>query len=73
MYNVHLVCPDYFDVFIASKVPAGVDGSESLTCEIIVQIRSYMLWMYGVNASFEKSYSYIKAICSHFKFSLTTL
>ena len=69
-YNICLECPDYFHVFIASKVPPGADGSSSVTCEIIVQIRSYMLWMYGVHAAFERSMEYVQAIVDQFNFSI---
>lgn len=67
-YNVCLECPEYFHVFIASKVPPAADGQESVTCEIIVQIRSYMLWMYGIHAAFERSMEYVQAIVDQFGF-----
>lgn len=66
MYNICLECPEWFDMFFAPVVPCGSDGGESLTCELVVQIRSYMLWMYGVHAAFEKSYEYVKALADHF-------
>lgn len=66
MYNICLEFPEWFDVFIAPVVPAGSDGGESLTCEFVVQIRSYMLWIYGVHAAFEKSYEYVKALADYF-------
>lgn len=69
-YNVCLECPEYFHVFIAPKVPPGAGGKESVTCEIIVQIRSYMLWMYGVHGSFEYSLRYVQAIVDHFGFDV---
>ena len=65
-YNVCLECPEYFHVFMASQVPPGAGGRESVTCEIIVQIRSYMLWMYGVHGAFERSLSYIQGIVDMF-------
>jgi len=58
MYTICLECPDWFDIFIAPLVPSGSDGGTSVTCEIVIQIRSYMLWMYGVHDCFERSYSY---------------
>lgn len=69
-YNVCLECPEYFHVFIASKVPPGAGGTESVTCEIIVQLRSYMLWMYGVNAAFEESLRYVQAFVDQFGFEV---
>ena len=55
-----------FDIFIAPVVPHGSDGGLSVTCEIVVQIRSYMLWMYGVHESFERSYHFVEQICDFF-------
>lgn len=69
-YNVCLECPEYFHVFLATKVPPGSDGGDSLTCEIIVQLRSYMLWMYGVHGAFEESLRYVQAIVDQFGFQI---
>lgn len=69
-YNTCFECPEYFHIFIASKVPPGVGGTESVTCEIIVQIRSYMLWMYGVHAAFEESLRYVQALVDQFGFEV---
>lgn len=66
MYTICLEYPEWFDLFIAPSVPRGSDGGASLTCEIVVQIRSYMLWMYGVHESFERSYTYVQAIADMF-------
>lgn len=65
-YNVKLECPELFDVFFAPKVPHSADNGESNTCECVVQIRSYMLWMYGVKLAYERSYEYVKAIADYF-------
>ena len=65
-FTICLECPEYFDIFFAPKVPHGNEGGESVTCECVVQIRSYMLWMYGVKIAYEKSYEYIKAIAHYF-------
>ena len=65
-FNICLENPEWFDIFIAPVVPHGSDGGLSVTCEIVVQIRSYMLWMYGVHESFERSYDFIEHICNSF-------
>lgn len=65
-YNVKLECPELFDIFFAPKVPHSADNGESNTCECVVQIRSYMLWMYGVKLAYERSYEYVKAIVDYF-------
>lgn len=46
-YTVCLSYPEYFDIFLAPVVPKALDGGQSVTCECIVQIRSYMLWMFA--------------------------
>jgi len=51
-YSTCLSYPEYFDIFLAPVVPKAADGGESVTSECIVQIRSYMLWQYGVRDSF---------------------
>ena len=65
-YNICLECPEYFDIFFAPKVPHSTDDGKSVTCECVVQIRSYMLWMYGVKLAYERSFEYVKAIAQHF-------
>ena len=65
-YTVCLSYPEYFDIFLAPVVPKSLDGGQSVTCECIVQIRSYMLWMFGIHAAFENSYRYIKALAAYF-------
>lgn len=45
MYNVFLEYPEWFGIFIAPVVPKSSDSSVSVTCELVVQIRSYMLWI----------------------------
>jgi len=66
MYNVCLEYPEWFDIFLAPVVPKSSDSAVSVTCELVVQIRSYMLWIYGVNESFERSYEYVQALAEHF-------
>ena len=68
-YNIHLQSPKLFDIFIAEIVPPGPDG-DSCTSEIVVQIRSELLWQYGVTKSFEYTYDYAKKICDYFKLSI---
>lgn len=65
-YSTCLSYPEYFDIFLATTVPKAADGGESVTCELIVQLRSYMLWMFGVRDSFENSYTYVKSIADYF-------
>lgn len=65
-FSVCLEYPEWFDIFIAPVVPHGSGGGLSVTCEIVVQIRSYMLWMYGTHESFERSYDFVQVICDYF-------
>lgn len=69
-FTICLECPDYFDIFFAPKVPHSQDNGESVTCECVVQIRSYMLWMYGVRRAYEMSFEYIKVIADYFKLDI---
>lgn len=69
-FNICLECPDYFDIFFAPKVPHSQDGGQSVTCECVVQIRSYMLWMYGVRQAYEMSYDYVKKIADFFHLTI---
>lgn len=64
-YNICLEKPEEFNIFIAPRVPRSQEGA-SVTSEIIVQIRSYMLWMYGVHNAFERSLAYVKGIADFF-------
>lgn len=66
MYTICLEYPEWFDIFIAPSVPHGSDGGSSVTCEVVVQIRSYMLWMYGVHDAFERSYEYVRQLADMF-------
>lgn len=68
-YSFCLESPEEFDIFIAPVVPGSADGS-SVTSEIIVQIRASMLWNLGAVKAFEKSYEWIKAICSMYDFTV---
>lgn len=68
-YSINIQCPDMFDIFIAPVVPTSSDG-DSLTSEFIVQIRSYLLWQYGVTKAFEYTYDCIKSLCSFFHLTI---
>lgn len=70
MYTICLENPEWFDMFIAPSVPRGSDGGSSVTCEVVVQIRSYMLWMYGVHESFERSYVFVQSLVDQFHLSI---
>lgn len=69
-FTICLECPDYFEIFFAPKVPHGSDGGDSNTCECVVQLRSYMLWMYGVHKAYEMSFSYVWAIACYFNLNV---
>ena len=65
-YNINIECPDLFDIYIADTVPGGKDDTESVTSEIIVQLRSTLLWEYGVTKAYEYSINVVKQICAYF-------
>lgn len=64
-YTICLECPEMFDIFIAPRVPQGKDG-KSVTTQVVVQLRSYPLWVYGTHRAFEMSYQYIQVIADYF-------
>lgn len=68
-YNIHLQSPDAFDIFIAPVVPRGADG-DSVTCEVIVQLRSYYIWLYGIHEAFEMSYVFIKELAKKYNLEI---
>lgn len=68
-YDFCLELPDMFDVFICCKVP-GNQNEISVTPEILVQIRSEMLWMYGAIESFERCMSWVRGICDLFHLTI---
>lgn len=70
-YNICLEKPEEFHIFIAPVVPRSSEASASVTCEMIVQIRSYMLWMYGVNEAFERSMQYVNALANRFGLTIS--
>lgn len=65
IYKYCIECPDYFDIFIAPYVPNADTG------QIVVQLRSYYLWMYGVNQCFERSFQVVKALCTEFDLDIS--
>lgn len=70
-YDVCFECPEYYDIFMSTQVPASMsDADESVTSEIIVQIRSCLLWELGVVKAFEQSFDCVKKICEFFKFTI---
>lgn len=69
-YNINIECPELFDIFIADTVPSGKDDSESVTSEIIVQLRSTLLWEYGCTKAYEYSYEVVKQICDYFNLEI---
>ena len=69
-YTIHVEMPDMFDVYLAPIVPPASDGTESITPEVLVQLRSYNIWMYGLFKAFEDSYARVKKLLLHFKLSV---
>lgn len=65
-YSICLSYPEYFDIFFAPSVPRSSDGGDSVTCECIVQLRSYFLWQFNIMDCFENSYEYVKSIANFF-------
>lgn len=70
-YNLWLTKNDFFDLIFAPVVPPkDKEEDSSVTPECIVQIRSYALWLYGVNKAFEKSFEYVQIIADFFNLEI---
>lgn len=70
-YKYMLSNPDMFDIFLAPSVPPAADGGESVTCEVVVQIRSYCLWVYGVHRAYEMSFDYVQKMADYFGLTIS--
>lgn len=69
-YSFILEVPGRFDVAFAPIVPPSASGMGSVTSEIVVMIRSQMLWELGASAAFEQSYAYVQELCKFFRFDI---
>lgn len=74
-YDFRLSCPDEFDFFMASHVPYAVSQSGdklggSVTSNIVVQIRSEMLWRLGAKLAFDRTYGFVQAFCNYYKLKI---
>lgn len=67
-YNFCLYIKDKFDIFFAPVVPGSGDKgeNESVTSEIVVQIRSAFLWDRGVKNAFDRSLEALQSILDQF-------
>lgn len=68
-YKYCISCPERFDIFLAHHVPSNYD-LESVTSEIIVQIRSLPLWHLGINSAYEESFNVVKNLCDMFNLEI---
>ena len=68
-YNICLEKPEEFMIFFAPRVPRSQKGA-SVTCEMIVQIRSYMLWTLGTVEAFKRSYEYVQKFAEMFHLTI---
>lgn len=73
IYKICLECPEWFDILFAPTVPRAKDSNSSVTCECIVQIRSYMLWMYGFSSAFERAYDVVKILADVFHLGIESV
>lgn len=71
-YNICLDVPDMFTFFMADTVPsASDDEGDSVTSEIIVQIRARLLWELGAKLAFDKSMEVLKVILDYFQLTIS--
>ncbi len=69
-YNFLLEVPGRFDVAFAPTVPPAASGIGSVTSEIVVMVRSQMLWELGASAAFGQSYAYVQELCKFFRLDI---
>lgn len=69
-YNFRLEVPEQFDFYFAPVVPDGAETVASVTSEIVVQIRSRMLWDLGAKIAFDKAFEFVKDFCETFELSI---
>lgn len=59
-YNIHLEKPDMYDIFMAMCVPTDD------TTQVLVQLRSNALWLYGVHDAYRRSLAGLTAVLDLF-------
>lgn len=65
-YTFRLEVPEEFDFYFAPVVPANEEKISSVTSEIVVQIRSRLLWDMGAKLAFDRSFQFVKDFCAAF-------
>lgn len=65
MYSICLEKTDEFMIFIAPSIPRSVDSATGTT-EIIVQLRSALLWQLGATKAFEYAQKYVDVVLKFF-------
>lgn len=69
-YNFRLEVPEQFDFYFASKVPESSESVFSVTSEIVIQIRSRMLWELGARIAYDKAFEFVQQFCRHFDLTI---
>ena len=64
IYNYRLSSSDLFDIFISDYLP------NTKTARIVIQLRSFGLWVHGVDKMLELSFSKLKEILNDFNVSV---
>ena len=64
VYNVLLSRPNCYDIFIASNVP------NANTSPVVVQLRSYYIWMHGIDKAIQDSYADVELLSDIFNLSI---
>lgn len=59
-YNIHLEKSEMFDIFIAMSVPSDE------TTQVLVQLRSNALWLYGVHETYKRSIAKLQEVLGLF-------
>lgn len=67
MYNIHYYRDQYFDIFIAPIVPTDK------TSQVLVQIRSYTLWLYGEEMAVMMAQKAVEELAGFFNLTIENL
>lgn len=65
IYNYRLSCPDLYDIFISDYLP------NKKTARVIVQLRSFGLWLHGVDKLLDMTLEKVKSILDEFDLSVS--
>lgn len=73
IYNFCISCPEKFDFLFAPVVPRSAERDDSVTPEIVVQIRAELLWQIGATLAYKECMKFVRAFCDHYNLTITEI